>query len=134
MEPDAPDGTVTGIVASAISLIVTTEVVSSTIQIDTPQDTPNPRAAAGMEMTGVPSVQLRLAQGMTGPVTVSCWVGDDYSFCSGVVSVPGHSPAAFISTRNPGECRIKYRLPGGTEQVKKVVVEDGPKEVILGKR
>jgi hypothetical protein len=85
------------------------------------------------EMMGVPGVRLRLAQGMTGPVTVSCWVGDDYSFCSGVVSVPGHSPAAFISTRNPGECRIKYRLPGGTEQVKTVVVEDGPKEVVLGK-
>ena len=85
------------------------------------------------EMMGVPGVRLRLARGMAGPVTVSCWVGEDYSFCSGVASLPGHSPAAFISTRIPGECRIKYRLPGGTEQVKKVVVEDGPKEVILGK-
>ena len=85
------------------------------------------------EMTGVPGVRLRLARGMTGPVTASCWGGDDYAFCSGVASVPGHSPAAFISTRNPGACRIKYRLPGGTEQVRKVVVEDGPKEVTLDK-
>jgi hypothetical protein len=60
-------------------------------------------------------------------------VGDDCSFCCGAASVTGHSPPVFISTRTPGECRIKYRLRGGSEQVKKVVVEDGPKEVILGK-
>ena len=41
------------------------------------------------EMTGVPGVRLRLARGMTGPVTVSCWVGDDYSFCSGVACRAG---------------------------------------------
>ena len=85
------------------------------------------------EMTSVPGVRLRLPPGMTGPVTVTCWVGDDYSFCCGAASVAGHSPPVFVSTRTPGECRIKYRLPGGSEQLKKVVVEDGPTEVILGR-
>ena len=50
-----------------------------------------------------------LARGVTGPVTASCWVGDDYAFCSGVACVPGHSPAAFISTRNPGD--VPHQVP-----------------------
>ena len=93
------------------------------------------------DKTDVPSVRLRLAKGMTGPVTASCWIGEKHPTCTGALPVPGHSPAATLSTRFPGPCTIRFRLPGGPivggpslargEQSVKVAVEDGPKEVLL---
>jgi hypothetical protein len=74
---------------------------------------------------------LRLAPGVTGPVTASCWLGDEYPICTGTLPVAGHSPATYISARFPGKCTIRYRWPGGAEQTNIVSVEDGAKEVIL---
>jgi len=79
----------------------------------------------------MPGVRLRLAPGATGPVTASCWSGEKFTTCTGTLPVPGHSPATYLGIRAPGECKIRYRLPGQGEQEKKVMVEDGPKEVLL---
>ena len=68
---------------------------------------------------------------MTGPVTASCWLGDEDPICTGTLPVAGHSPAAYISLRSAGQCKVRYRLPGGAEQVKIVTVEDGPKDLVL---
>jgi hypothetical protein len=80
----------------------------------------------------VPGVRLRLPQGTAGPVTASCWIGDECAICAGSLPVAGHSPATYLSTRVPGACKIRYRLPGGAEQVRSVTVEDGAREVVLG--
>lgn len=79
----------------------------------------------------MPGVRLRLAPGTTGPVTASCWIGEKSDHCVGSISVPGRSPAAYLALRAPGECKIRYRLPGQAPQEKTVMVEDGPKDVIL---
>jgi len=79
----------------------------------------------------MPGLRLRLPKGMTGPVTASCWLGDEHPICTGTLSVAGHSPAAYVALRSPGACKVRYRLPGGTEQVKNVTVEDGPKDLVL---
>jgi hypothetical protein len=81
--------------------------------------------------TNMPGVRLRLPRGVTGPVTASCWTAEKFLTCTGTLPVPGHSPAAYLSTRMPGACKIKYRLPGRPQQEKQVTVEDGPKDVIL---
>jgi len=80
----------------------------------------------------MPGVRLRLAPGVTGPVTASCWIDEKFLTCTGALPVEGHWPAAQLSTRTPGECKIKYRLPGRPEEEQKVTVENGPKDVILG--
>ncbi|MGA2033843.1 MAG: VCBS repeat-containing protein [Thermoguttaceae bacterium] len=83
------------------------------------------------DQAGVPGVRLRLPPGVTGPVTASCWTGEKFLTCAGTLPVPGHSPATYLSTRTAGECKIRYRLPGGPEVVKTVTVEDAPKDVVL---
>lgn len=83
------------------------------------------------EQVGLPGVRLRLAPGVTGPVTASCWTGESFLNCTGTLPVPGHSPAAYLSARAAGQCKIRYRLPGGPEQVKTVTVEDVPKDMVL---
>lgn len=83
------------------------------------------------EQVGLPGVRLRLAPGVTGPVTASCWTGESFLNCTGTLPVPGHSPAAYLSARAAGQCKIRYRLPGGPEQVKTVTVEDAPKDMVL---
>ncbi len=80
---------------------------------------------------GMPGLRLRLPKGMTGPVTASCWLGDEQPICTGTLPVAGHSPAAYVALRSAGECKVRYRLPGGTDQVKKVTVEDVPKDLVL---
>jgi hypothetical protein len=78
-----------------------------------------------------PGVRLRLAKGATGPVTASLWRGSTYKVCLGAAAAPGHSPATVLWARFPGECTVRYRLPGGQAQDRKVKVADGPAEVVL---
>jgi len=79
----------------------------------------------------MPGVRLRLPKGVTGPVVASCWQGRKFPVCTGVAVVTGHSPSAYVSARMAGPLTIKWRAPGGRQQVKKVVVEEGPVDVVI---
>ena len=78
-----------------------------------------------------PGARLRLPKGRTGPVTVSCWQGEKSPACIGMAVVSGHSPHAYVAARHPGELTVKWHAPGKGEQRKKVIVRDGPLDVIL---
>ena len=65
---------------------------------------------------------LPLAGACKGPVTVTGWIGNR---CLGAWNVlPGVSPASFGRT-DAGPITLKWRLPGGQEQTKEVVLEKG---------
>jgi hypothetical protein len=83
------------------------------------------------DQIGIPGVRLRLPKGATGPVTTSVWIGNKQPICLGALPVPGHSPAAFLCTRYPGKCTVRFHLPGKPNQSATVAVEDSPKDVIL---
>jgi len=83
------------------------------------------------DQASVPGVRLRLPTGTTGPVTASAWVGDKRPVCLGALPVPGHSPAAFLCTRDPGKCTVRFHLPGKPNQSATVAVEDAPKDFIF---
>ncbi|HUT33486.1 MAG TPA: VCBS repeat-containing protein [Planctomycetota bacterium] len=83
------------------------------------------------DQIGVPGVRLRLPRGTTGPVTASAWIGDKHPVCLGALPVLGHSPAAFLCTRYPGKCTVRFHLPGKPNQSATAAVEDAPKDIIL---
>jgi hypothetical protein len=83
------------------------------------------------DQSDIPAVRLRLPNGVTGPVTASCWIGDKHPTCAGTLPVFGHSPPATIPPRYPGVCTVRFHLPGGPERTLKVKVEDSPKDVVL---
>jgi len=84
------------------------------------------------DQIGVPGIRLRLPQGVTGPVTASVWGGDKpRGECFGALPVPGHSPATFLCTRDPGKCMVRFRRRGGLEEAAAVAVEDAWKDFIL---
>jgi hypothetical protein len=58
-------------------------------------------------------------------------MGKEHPVCVGTASVAGHSPPTYVCARYPGECRLKWRVAGKGEQVKKVAVEDGPVDVVV---
>jgi len=78
-----------------------------------------------------PVLRLRLAKGMTGPVTVSGWMGEKHPICVGAAAVTAHSPPTCLCARYPGECRIKWRTAAQGEQLRNVKVEDGPVDVLI---
>jgi len=82
----------------------------------------------------VPGVRLRLPQGMTGPVTASAWIGDKHAVCLGALPVSGHSPAAFLSTRAPGKCTVRFHLPRKPNQSTPLVIGEDPRDFILKER
>jgi hypothetical protein len=84
------------------------------------------------ELCDMPNVALRLKKGATGPVTVSAWQGQEHPFCIATVVVGGHSPAAFAGLRRPGECVVRYRLPGKASQSRKLTVGEATLELVLG--
>ena len=43
----------------------------------------------------------------------------------------GHSPAAFLCTRYPGKCTVRFHLPGKPNQSATAAVEDAPKDLVL---
>jgi len=83
------------------------------------------------EKADMPGLRLRLAKGAAGPVTASCWMGEESPVCTGAASVVGHSPPAYVAARHPGKVTIRYRLPGGPPQTTTIAVEDGTKDVVL---
>ncbi len=83
------------------------------------------------EQAGVPGVRLRLPKGAAGPITASVWTGDKRPTCLGALPVPGHSPAAFLCTRYPGKCTVKFHLPGKPDQSAPLAIEDAPKDFTL---
>jgi hypothetical protein len=86
------------------------------------------------EQMNMPGVRLRLAGGLTGPVTASCWTTSNHPVCMGTVSVFGHLPGSYIGVRRPGRYQIRYHLPEAPEQHRQVIVLKGPKDVILDVR
>jgi hypothetical protein len=83
------------------------------------------------DLTDMPAVRLRLPRGFTGPVVASCWMGEEHPVCMGVLPVAGHSPPTVVALGYPGECTVRYSLPGRPARALKVAVEDAPKEVVL---
>jgi len=79
------------------------------------------------DLCDVPVVTARLPKGVTGPVTVSAWQGEDPRFCTGAASVAGHSPPALLCLRHLGRCTLRWRFPGKPEQTKTITV---PEEVV----
>lgn len=73
----------------------------------------------------MPGLRLRLAKGVTGPITVSCWQGEKFPVCVGSVAVAGHSPPSYVSAQVAGPVTIRWCIPGKGAQVKKVIAEDG---------
>ena len=84
------------------------------------------------EQYDMPILRLRLPKGTTGPVTVSCWQGEKHPVCCGMVAVGGHSPPATLVARHPGQCVVKWAVPGKGLRQMKVQVADGPADVIVG--
>ena len=84
------------------------------------------------QQADIPAFRLRLPKGVTGPVTATCWIGDKHPVCTGALSVPGSSPATWVSVRYPGPCRIQYRMPGKPQRTDKATATVGPKDVVLG--
>ena len=60
------------------------------------------------------------------------WQGKEQPFCTGVAVVTGHSPPAFISLRKPGECVLRYSLPGRVSLSKRLTVGRDGAEAVLG--
>lgn len=79
-----------------------------------------------------PGVAVRLAKGVTGPVTVSAWQSSKYPYCIGTYAVCAHAPSRFFSARVRGECTLRYSMPGKPNRSKKVTVGDKVVEVIAG--
>lgn len=82
------------------------------------------------DMYDVPVARLRLPKGVTGPVTVSCWQGDEHVACVGVAVVNGASPAAVVPARFAGEMTLKWRDAEG-EHIRKVRLEDSALDVVI---
>lgn len=61
-----------------------------------------------------------------GPVTVTGWIGKR---CLGAWNVLPGASQAFFGRREAGPVTLKWRLPGGKEQQKEVVVEKGTVKV-----
>lgn len=77
------------------------------------------------DLFDVPSLSIRLADGVAGPVTVSVWQGKgDTAYCVGTVSVESSRPSV-AALRKSGKAIVRWRLPGKTER--SVEVEVGNK-------
>lgn len=63
-----------------------------------------------------------------GPVTVTAWQNKR---CLGALPVRPGLAAAFFGVREAGSYTLKWRLPGGGWNQRRIVVEDRPVEVVL---
>ncbi len=79
----------------------------------------------------LPGLRVRLKKGMSGAVAVSLWQGEKDLICVGTYNVTGFAGTHF-SVRYPGDVVVKYGLPGKPNQTKKVVIEKGTSELIIG--
>ena len=76
-------------------------------------------------------VRVRLGRKLplAGPVNVTMW---SEGRCLGAFPVRRDRPA-FIGIEEAGEFVLKYRLPGGKEVTRKLTVEEGTADVVIGK-
>jgi hypothetical protein len=79
----------------------------------------------------MPGVRLRLRKGVTGPVTASCWQGEEYPVCVGLAVVTGHGIPARVPARFAGPVTVRWTVPGRGVQKKKVTLEDTFVDVVL---
>jgi hypothetical protein len=83
----------------------------------------------------LPGMRIRLSKDAenAGPITVSCWQGEDYLFCVGAGTVSGQAPGLYIPARMAGEVTVTWAVPGKKKmQEKKVAVENKTIDVIIG--
>ena len=73
-------------------------------------------------------VRVRL-KGLAGPVSATLWRGKR---CLGTVAARA-GRGGFLGIEEAGEFTVKYALPGGQGQVRKIVVEEGVADVVIGK-
>ena len=69
---------------------------------------------------------LPLGGSYKGPVAVTGWIGKR---CLGAWNVLPNTSPAFFGRKEAGPMTLKWRLPGGTEQQKEIVVENQPVRV-----
>ncbi len=86
------------------------------------------------ERMDMPALRLRLPKGVTGPVTVSCWMGDKHRICTGTTTVDGNARASYVTARDPGKVTVRYLLPGKGKREVKVAVDEGAKDVVIETR
>jgi hypothetical protein len=77
------------------------------------------------DLSAPAGVWVRLRPGFTGPVTASAWQGEKHPCCMGAWSVTARRPGVFLSLRAPGECTLKWRLPGKPAQSRKLEARAG---------
>ena len=77
------------------------------------------------------SVAVRLKKGTTGAVTVSAWQGGAHPFCVGTSVVRGHTPPARLCLRRPGQCTLRYRLPGAPARSRSLTVGEETVTAVL---
>ena len=70
----------------------------------------------------VPTFLVRLGKGVTGPVTVSAWQGEDFPVCVGTWTVGSFPQARGFTLREAGECTLRWSLPGRLGLKRTVVV------------
>ena len=71
---------------------------------------------------------LPLGGSYKGPVAVTGWIGKR---CLGAWNVSPNTTPAFFGRKEPGPMTLKWRLPGGTEQQKEIVVENQTVRVVI---
>ena len=73
---------------------------------------------------------LPLGGPVVGPVTVTGWLEKR---CLGAWNVVAGSSEAFLALLEPGPCTVRWQWPGGTAHEKEIILEDGPKRLLLGR-
>lgn len=76
-------------------------------------------------------VRVRLRKGLTGPLTLSLWQGEAFTFCVGTHVIDAHRPARFLSLRRRGNYSMRWRMPDGPEQSVKLKAGPSAKTVEL---
>lgn len=74
------------------------------------------------------SVALPLKGVNAGPVAVTGWAGDR---CLGAWNVVAGTRDAFLGILDAGPITIKWKLPGGKEQKKEIIIEDKPVRFVI---
>ena len=83
------------------------------------------------DLFDVSGVRVRLDKGNVGPVTVSIWQGTKRAFCTGARTVLGHGFARFLSVRRPGQCTLRWHVPGAPDAEKVVDTRDVTPEFVI---
>jgi hypothetical protein len=73
-------------------------------------------------------VSLPVSGFYAGPLAVTGWLDKR---CLGAWNVTAGTQDAFFGLREPGQVTVKWRLPGGKEQKKSIVVDKKPVRFVI---